>query len=234
MSISPVDGAVGALHRPLRSLVRDELRRLVVTGELPPGARMGEEALAARLGVSRNPVREALQALAGEGFVEIVPRRGAFVAQISAAQAEELFAVRLALEPLAARLAARHADEADLAGLRDVLDQARASAEAGDLDRLTWLNTEFHSLVVATGRNDYLALLVAPMARRVQCVFRASAPTRTAHSWREHEELLQAVADHDEQAAEASAAVHVTAARASYRRLRATSAPVAGASPREG
>lgn len=219
---------VGVAHQPLRSLVRDELRRLVVTGELAPGTRLGEEGLALRLGVSRNPVREALQVLAGEGFVDIVPRRGAFVAQISAEQAEELFAVRLALEPLAARLAARHADADALAGLRDVLDRARRATEAGDLDLLASLNTEFHSGVVTAGGNDYLQLLVAPMARRVQWVFRRSAPTRTAHSWREHEELMQALVEHDEQAAEALAAVHVTAARASYRRLLADDGSAAG------
>ena len=199
--------------------MRDELRRLVITGELAPGARLAEEGLALRLGVSRNPVREALQALAGEGFVEIVPRRGAVVAQITVEQAEELFAVRLALEPLAARLAARNASAATVALLQDVLDRARRATEEGDLDLLTSLNTQFHSAMVTAGGNDYLELLVAPMARRVQWIFRASAPTRTAHSWREHEELLQAVAERDEQAAEASAAVHVTAARASYRRL---------------
>ncbi len=98
---------VGRVHQPLRSLVSDELRRLVVTGELPPGSRIVEDRLAERLGVSRNPVREALQALAAEGFVEILPRRGAVVAQITPEQAEDLFDVRTALEPLAARLAAR-------------------------------------------------------------------------------------------------------------------------------
>lgn len=210
---------VGRVHQPLRSLVSDELRRLVVTGELPPGARIVEDRLAERLGVSRNPVREALQALAAEGFVKILPRRGAVVAQISAEQAEDLFDVRTALEPLAARLAARRADEDGIDRLREVLARAREATDLGELDVLAACNTEFHSTVVELSGNDYLGLLVAPMARRVQWVFRTSAATRAPHSWTEHEELLRAIASGDEDDAEAVARAHVAAARASYREI---------------
>ncbi|CAA9353966.1 MAG: Transcriptional regulator, GntR family [uncultured Frankineae bacterium] len=208
---------VGAGHQPLRSLVSDELRRLVVTGELAPGTRIVEDRLAARLGVSRNPVREALQALASEGFVEILPRRGAVVAQITAEQAEDLFDVRAALEPLAARLAARRASGPGVARLREILRRARQATDQQELDQLASYNTDFHSLVVELSGNDYLGLLVAPMARRVQWVFRTSAATRAPHSWAEHEQLLQAIATGDEDHAEAIARAHVTAARASYR-----------------
>jgi DNA-binding GntR family transcriptional regulator len=209
---------IGTAHRPLRSLVCDELRRLVITGELAPGTRLVEDRLASRLGVSRNPVREALQTLCSEGFVEILPRRGAVVAQITAEQAEELFDVRMALESLAARLAARRAAPGDVDRLRDVLDRAREATEAGGLDLLATCNTEFHQLVVQTARNDYLRLLIAPMARRVQWVFRVNAAERAPHSWTEHEELLGAIAAGDEEYAEAVARAHVAAARASYRR----------------
>lgn len=208
---------IGTAHQPLRSMVRDEVRRLVITGELAPGARIVEDRLAERLGVSRNPVREALQALAGEGFVELLPRRGAVVAQITAEEAEDLFDVRGALEPLAARLAARRADDEGVARLREVLTLARKATDEQELDLLASYNTEFHSLVVELSGNDYLGLLVAPMARRVQWVFRTSAATRAPHSWTEHEELLRAIASGDEDFAEAVARAHVAAARASYR-----------------
>ena len=213
---------VGRVHQPLRSLVSDELRRLVVTGELPPGTRIVEDRLAERLGVSRNPVREALQALAAEGFVELLPRRGALVAQITAEQAEDLFDVRTALEPLAARLAARRADPDGVDRLRKVLVRARDATDLDELDLLAACNTEFHSTVVELSGNDYLGLLVAPMARRVQWVFRTSAATRAPHSWTEHEELLRAIASGDEEYAEAVARSHVAAARASYRAISIT------------
>jgi DNA-binding GntR family transcriptional regulator len=213
---------IGTAHRPLRSMVCDELRRLVITGEFAPGTRLVEDRVAARLGVSRNPVREALQTLASEGFVEILPRRGAVVAQITTEQAEELFDVRMALEALAARLAARNADAAATEHLRAVLDRTRVATERGDLDEVAARNTEFHQLVVTAGRNEYLSLLVEPMARRVQWVFRASAATRAPHSWTEHEQLLNAISDGDEEYAEAVARAHVAAARASYRRVSPT------------
>jgi len=208
---------IGTAHQPLRSMVRDELRRLVITGELAPGTRIVEDRLAERLGVSRNPVREALQALAGEGFVELLPRRGAVVAQLTAEEAEDLFDVRSVLEPLAARLAARRADAEGVARLRAVLASARQATDEQDLDLLASYNTDFHSLVVELSGNDYLGLLVAPMARRVQWVFRTSAATRAPHSWTEHEDLLKAIACGDEDLAEAVARAHVAAARSSYR-----------------
>ena len=68
---------LGSSHQSLRGAVLDELRRRIMTGELEPGTRLVEESLAELLGVSRNPVREALQILAGVGFVEMLPRRGA-------------------------------------------------------------------------------------------------------------------------------------------------------------
>jgi DNA-binding GntR family transcriptional regulator len=210
---------IGADHQPLRSLVCDELRRLIITGELEPGSRLVEDRLAARLGVSRNPVREALQTLAGEGFVDMLPRRGAVVAEVTVDQAEELFDVRMALEPLAARLAAKRAPAAGVEGLRQVLERARLATEAGDFDLVATCNTDFHQMVVDLSGNDYLRLIVAPMARRVQWVFRTSAATRAPHSWREHEELLRAIAAGDQDYAEAAAKAHVGAARASYRQL---------------
>ena len=210
---------IGTRHQPLRTLVCDELRRLIITGELAPGTRLVEDRLALRLAVSRNPVREALQTLATEGFVAITPRRGAIVAQISGKQAEELFDVRMALESLAARTAARKARPEHVARLQDVLDRAAEATRTGELDLLAALNTEFHDEVVSSGGNDYLTLLVAPMAQRVQWVFRASAPQRAASSWNEHEAVLRAIASGDEESAGVLASAHVVSARASYRQL---------------
>ena len=215
---------IGTSHQPLRTLVCDELRRQVITGELAPGTRLVEDRLAARLGVSRNPVREALQTLATEGFVQLTPRRGAMVAQVSTAQAEELFDVRMALESLAARTAARRAQAADVARLQDVLDRAAEATRDGELDLLAALNTEFHHQVVASGGNDYLGLLVAPMSRRIEWVFRASAPQRAVASWNEHEAVLRAIAAGDEESAAVLASAHVAAARSTFRLLDPTAA----------
>ena len=97
---------VGDSHLPLRDVVAAELRRLILDGSLKPGDRLVEDRLAQQLGVSRNPIREAMRVLEAEGFLDVVSRRGAFVARLTARQADDLFHVRLALEPLGARLAA--------------------------------------------------------------------------------------------------------------------------------
>ena len=99
---------LGEQHRPLRFLVVDELRERILSGEISPGVRLVEDHIAAELGVSRSPVREALRALETEGLVELSPRRGVFVAAVSQEDAVQIFEAREALESFAARLAARN------------------------------------------------------------------------------------------------------------------------------
>ncbi len=217
MGAAPTDLRLADLHPPLRDLVATELRRLILSGEAAPGSRLVEDRLAERLGVSRNPIREALRVLSAEGFVEVLPRRGACVARLSPADAENLFDVRMALEPVGARLAARRGTALGVAGLRTILAQSQAANEAGELDLLADLNTTFHSAVVALGGNDYLSSITGSMVRRAQWVFRHGAATRAPHSWSEHRDLLEAIASGDEAEAEAAARRHVAAARRSFR-----------------
>jgi len=214
------------LHPPLRDVVAAELRRLILSGEIAPGSRLVEDRLAERLGVSRNPIREAIRALATEGFIEVVARRGACVAQLSARDAEDLFEVRMALEPVGARLAARRGTAEGIRALRDILAQAQAATAAGELDLLADLNTAFHCSVVTLGGNEYLSGLAQPMIKRAQWLFRQSAATRAPHSWLEHQDLLEAVASGDEGRAEAEARRHVAAARRSFRALAEQREPV--------
>ena len=210
------DNTVGSTHRPLRDVVTAELRRLILAGDLNPGERLVEDRLAQRLGVSRNPVREAIRVLAAEGFVEVTPRRGAAVARLPAGEAEELFDVRMALEGLTARLSARKVTPASAAMLRGVLDTARVAVDEGRLDEVADLNTAFHTAVAETAGNAYLNLVVGPMLRRAQWVFAQTAWQRAPHSWTEHLGLYEAIAAGDEYEAEARAVAHVVASRRSY------------------
>lgn len=211
-----VDNTVGSTHRPLRDIVTAELRRLILAGELTPGERLVEDRLAQRLGVSRNPVREAIRVLATEGFVEVTPRRGAAVSRLPAEEAEELFDVRMALEGLTARLAARKVTPESSDRLRRVLDSARVAVDDGRLDEVADLNTAFHTAVAEEAGNAYLSLVVGPMLRRAQWVFHQTAQYRAPHSWTEHLTLYEAIATGDECEAEARAVAHVAAARNSY------------------
>lgn len=218
MSVSP-QPRLADLHPPLRDVVAAALRQMVLSGQIAPGSRLVEDRLAELLGVSRNPIREAIRVLAAEGFVEVTPRRGACVASLNGSDAEDLFDVRMALEPVGARLAARHRNPASVAELRRLLNEARAATEANELDALADLNTLFHTRVVELGGNRYLAGLAGPMIKRGQWLFRHSASARAPHSWLEHQGMLEAIAAGDEEAAEAEARSHVAAARRSFRAL---------------
>jgi DNA-binding GntR family transcriptional regulator len=114
-------------HKLLSRAVADWLARRIISGEEPPGARLTEAKLSERAGVSRSPVREALRILAGEGLVELVPRIGAQVALIGPADAQDLYACRLLLEPRCTRLAVEALDGSDveeLDALREAMERA--------------------------------------------------------------------------------------------------------------
>jgi DNA-binding GntR family transcriptional regulator len=210
---------VGDGHRPLRDVVAAELRRLILAGSLPPGERLVEDRLAQQLGVSRNPIREAMRVLEAEGFLDVTARRGAFVAKLSAQQAEDLFQVRLALEPLGARLAASvdNPETALITRAWAILELVGESGPDQDLDALSTLHTELHSLIFELTRNDYLIALAIPMVKRGQWLLRQSAPLQNPAAWAEHHGLIAAIAAGDPDLAEAAARHHVLSVRNALR-----------------
>lgn len=98
-------------HRPLRELVVDEIRNLILTGDFQPGDRILEDAIAERLGVSRNPVREAIRALEATGLIEVKARRGAYVSRLEPSEAHQLLELRSIIEAFAAERAAQNRTE---------------------------------------------------------------------------------------------------------------------------
>ncbi len=131
------------------------LRQEILRGELAPGDLLAESAVAVRLGVSRVPVREALFALEREGLVVFSPTGRAFVRELTNADFEELFALRLTLEPMAARLAASHVrtDPADFEA------NIAATARAKSMEEITRLDLEFHELIMRASGNTRLLKL---------------------------------------------------------------------------
>src|SRR5271154_4245674 len=128
--IRPLQRAV-----PLRQSVYDALIDLIVGGELPPGQHMVETDLAHQLGVSRQPIREALHRMEAEGWVDLRPSQGAFVHVPTSSEVDELLDVRALLEAETARLAARAASPAQVARLREICAEGQAAAGHGDLSR---------------------------------------------------------------------------------------------------
>jgi DNA-binding GntR family transcriptional regulator len=203
----------------LRDLAATEIRRLILDGTLRQGERLVEDRLAEQLGVSRNPVREALRMLEAEGFVDTTARRGCFVATLSAEHAADLFEVRLAVEPLGARLAAREAGRSPdtcrgyVARMKEILAEAQTSPGEHALDLLSELHTELHSLIFEMTRNSYLIAIAIPMVKRGQWLLRQSAPLRTPSAWSQHHGLISAIEAGDADLAEAVARHHVLSVR---------------------
>jgi DNA-binding GntR family transcriptional regulator len=214
--------AVGELHLPLRDLVAEQLRQAIRSGRYKPGERLVEERLAEDFRVSRNPVREAIRALAAEGLVEVQPRRGATVAGVDVAEAREMIEVRAHLEGMNARLAARRRDPPMIAALRETLAEGRAAAAEGEVAALVRLNGRFHDLLAAAGRNRFLADLMRSLRERTDLVFRPLSPRRAAQNWEEHAGILEAVIAGDEELAALLATRHVLQAGERYMSQRAS------------
>lgn len=193
----------------LGKTVAEQLRRLILTGQHKPGERLVEDKLSAELGVSRVPIREALRTLAAEGLVDLPPRRGASVAQLSPAIAHDLVEVRATLEGLNARLAARHHQPAIVAELQQVLTEGNAAAQSGNVDDLVRLNGAFHDKLAQAGRNSILWDIMRTLRERTSLVFAANTNRRSREDWEEHSRILAAVIDGDEELAALLATRHV-------------------------
>lgn len=195
------------------------LREAILRGELAAGAHLGEVELAERLGVSRTPVREALSRLASEGLVEVLPHRGARVAQFSPDDLDGIFDVRLALEPRATGRAATRATAADLDALDDLARRMLVVGSPGpdqDLDALVPLNREFHArlldVAAAPALSGALANVVhTPVVLRTFHAYDAASLHRSlAH----HAEIVAALRARDADWASAVMRSHIGNARA--------------------
>jgi len=217
LPISPVGGTpplptLGETHQPLRERVRDLIRDRIVRGEFTPGDRLVERVLAEEMGVSRVPVREALNLLKGEGFVQDVPRRGVIVTMLSREDLDDLFEVREALEVQSARLACARASEAELASLKQIADDADAARQRGDAELLADLNQAFHDAIPALTHNRILASTLEPLEGRLHWLLRQNrSPDRLMD---EHRELVEAITARDAIKAEEIARRHVATSRA--------------------
>jgi DNA-binding GntR family transcriptional regulator len=145
-------------RRSLAEQLYDSVKRDIVEHRLPPDTILVEGALAERYGVSRAPAREALKHLATVGFVRVVPRVGYIVTSVSVRDFDEIFALRLVLEPLAVELAVPHLDAAADERLERLAGHVVALAAAGDgeLHLLAEVNTDFHCEIAAVAGNSHL------------------------------------------------------------------------------
>lgn len=197
--------------------VYDDLRAAIIGGEYAPGERLRAEALAARFGTSRTPVREALMLLEGDGLVEIEPRRGAVVRSFDPADLVDLYEVRAMLEARAAGLAAARIAPADLALLEATCERVEGLTgnSARTIDTLIATNEDFHRILIeAAGSPRLSAALrtVAGIPRPFKTVFWNDASER-ARSLAAHREIIAGLRAGSSDRAESAMRLHVLNAR---------------------
>lgn len=201
---------------PLRQAVYDALTELIITRALKPGEHLVESELAKYLGVSRQPVREALHRLQAEGWVDLRPGQGAFVHVPTEQEVDQLLAVRSLLEAEAARMAARSPTPEQLAHLRAIMHEGFEAIESDDVERLVVLNARLHAHVTNMSGNTILAELVSLVDRRMRWYYTPVARHRGRESWDEHSELVEALAAGDEQLTSEIVRRHAAKTRVAY------------------
>ncbi|MGW8884948.1 GntR family transcriptional regulator [Streptomyces sp. NPDC055749] len=213
-------GAVPRLERPgpLRERVYEALLELITTRALRPGQHLVESELAGHLGVSRQPVREALQRLNTEGWVDLRPAQGAFVHEPTEQEADQLLSVRTLLEAEAARLAAANSGTAGIAALEELCARGEQAVAGDDVDLAVATNAAFHAKVMELAGNVVLAELAGQVDRRVRWYYTPVARQRGTQSWIEHRELIAAISTRDEQRATEVMRAHTEHTRETYHR----------------
>jgi DNA-binding GntR family transcriptional regulator len=207
--------------QPLRESVYEALTEMIIDGTLEPGRHLVEVELAGILGVSRQPVREALQRLNNEGWVDLRPGFGAMVHVPAEDEVDQLLAARAALESESARLAARRADKDSVARLRELCRIGAALHDEGDIDGAVRTNGELHALISEMSGNKFLVDFAGQVDRRVRWYYTPIAPIRGQASWREHTRLVKAIADGDEDKAAQIMREHTEHTRTAYKELQA-------------
>jgi phosphonate utilization transcriptional regulator len=184
----------------LTTLVRRELERRILSGELEPGAKLNEEGIAGNLNVSRGPVREAFRALESAGLVRTEKNRGVFVRQVSVEDADEIYEVRAGLDELIGRLLAVRVQPAQLVELRELLKKTQKAARERSVEDYYPLNVKFHDLLAQFTGNRTLLAHYRRLVNELH-LYRRETLARGADSFpistREHSAIVEALARRD-------------------------------------
>lgn len=197
-------------YKPLREIVFESLREAIISGVLEPGERLMEIQLAEDMGVSRTPVREAIRKLELEGFVVMIPRKGAYVAGVSDKDVADVFEIRAALEGLAAALAAERITDEEIEQLERIVVMEREP----DLHHMIQSDIDFHALLYKASRNERLIQILENLREQI-LRFRSTSlavPGRLKVAIQEHRALLEALANHDVELAQELAMAHIVTA----------------------
>lgn len=198
-------------YLPLRDVVFKTLRQAILKGELKPGERLMEIALAEKLGVSRTPIREAIRKLELEGLVIMIPRRGAQVANITESDLNDVLEVRIGLENMAIDKACSLMSEKDLEELCQAGKHFEKIMEEGDLTKLAEADVEFHEIIYRSSSNKRLMQLLNNLREQIyryRMEYLKDEPTRILLV-NEHREIYEAIKSKDAQRAKEVTFKHI-------------------------
>jgi DNA-binding GntR family transcriptional regulator len=215
---TPIAESDADSSRGERAYIR--LKTDIGNGVMAPGSRVRESEIAERLGISRTPVREALRRLEADGLIVHAAHQGAVVAQLDHQAVIELYDMRETLEGPAARYAARHASEAEI---QDLAELVESESETADLAARAELNRAFHASLYRAGHNRYLLKALLSLGDAMILLGGTTLGTderfKAAHA--EHMDIVKAIEDRDPNRAETAARAHIrNAQRARLKLLR--------------
>ena len=210
----PDESALIVMPVDLGHAVTAAIRELIMTGAVAPGERLVETDLSERFGTSRGPVRDAFKELEQSGLVVSVPRRGTFVATLTAADIHEIYTLRLALEKLAIVTTATIATDHDIAAMRAAVERLTEAQRTSDRRAGAEADIAIHRLVVRTAGHERLTEAWERLADQTLLLMAELMDLLldVQHAAGDHDALVNAIADHDVAGAEAALTDHLLAA----------------------
>ena len=186
-------------HQTLREKILEMIRDAILKGTMKPGERVSEPELAERFGISRTPIREAFRQLESEGYLEVIPRKGAVVASLSERDIEEFYAIKIILEGFAAKMAAENLTEKDIERLESINERLQKIADEGDVKNFFRVHNEFHDLFIKAAGNEKLYEMINQLVMKFKRLRLASLsqPGRMEISVEEHRNMIEAFKNHD-------------------------------------
>lgn len=155
-------------NRTLREFIAETIRNSILKGDLKPGLKISEPSLATQFGISRTPVREALRQLDSEGFLQIIPRRGARIAPLSEKDIREFYEIKAVLEGYAARLAVTRITDKELDKMASLNSAMEKAHHEQDYKRVFKLHNEFHEVFLRASGNEQLYHLIRSLVLKFQ------------------------------------------------------------------
>jgi DNA-binding GntR family transcriptional regulator len=218
---APAAGEPAAGIASLRDTAYEAIKLRIITCAYRPGEYLNEAQVSGAIGIGRTPVHQAIERLMLEGMVEVIPRKGVIVRPLSLREVLEIIDVRIVNESYGARLAARHADDGEIAAMDAMLVRADAAVGRRDVEQLMLVDRDFHFALARAARNEVLSAILHRLHERSLRFWFISLDPPEHHRGvqAEHADLLAAIRAHDEDAAERTVRAHIESFRRNVSRV---------------